>query len=248
MIPLSNPDLLSLHAQATPPPLIHPMALVETDRIGPRTKVWAFAHVLANATIGADCNICDHTFIEGGVRIGDRVTIKSGVFLWTNTVLEDDVFVGPGVLFTNDQRPRSRSWPEQYHGVHVHRGASIGAGAVLLPGIEIGEYAMVGAGAVVTRSVPAHAEVVGNPARQIGWVARDGSSTTCAHLPVGDGHDQQDGGSTSQVSGPVREAQQDALPVLAQNQSSQEHDCQHCQATGCTHRKDTDCGQRESAA
>jgi acetyltransferase-like isoleucine patch superfamily enzyme len=142
----------------------HACALVETELIGPGTRIWAFAHVMAGAQIGADCNICDHTYIEGDVVVGDRVTIKSGVYLWDGLRVGDDVFIGPQATFTNDPFPRSREGFECVATV-LERGASIGAGAVLLPGVRVGEQAMVGAGAVVTSDVPAYAVVVGNPAR-----------------------------------------------------------------------------------
>jgi UDP-2-acetamido-3-amino-2,3-dideoxy-glucuronate N-acetyltransferase len=147
---------------------IHPQALIEPGAIiGARTRIWAFSHVLGGAILGEDCNICDHTFIEGNVRLGNRVTIKCGVYLWDGLRLEDDVFVGPNATFTNDPFPRSKNhlegWPETF----VKRGASIGANATILPGLTIGEKAMVGAGAVVTRDVPAFAVVVGNPARVV---------------------------------------------------------------------------------
>jgi UDP-2-acetamido-3-amino-2,3-dideoxy-glucuronate N-acetyltransferase len=151
------------------PPFIHPHALVESDRIGAATRVWAFAHVMPGATIGAGCNICDHTYVEGGAVLGDRVTLKSGVYVWDGITIEDDVFVGPQATFTNDRRPRSRQ-PFTLEATTVRRGASIGAGAVILPGLQVGERAMVGAGAVVTRDVPAGATVVGNPARIVGTV------------------------------------------------------------------------------
>lgn len=150
----------------SPPPFIHERALVESDRIGSGTRVWAFAHVMADATIGQDCNICDHTYVEGNVIIGDRVTLKSGVFLWDGLRVEDDVFIGPQATFTNDLMPRSRQ-PFTLRETIIRRGASIGAGAVILPGVTIGERALVGAGAVVTKDVPADAVVVGNPARVI---------------------------------------------------------------------------------
>jgi acetyltransferase-like isoleucine patch superfamily enzyme len=144
--------------------LAHPQALVESRRVGPGTRIWAFAHVLPGATIGADCNVCDHVFIENDVFVGDRVTIKSGVQLWDGVTLEDDVFVGPNVTFANDNFPRSRRRPERFERTVVKAGASIGANATLLPGVTIGRLAMVGAGAVVTHDVPANAIVVGNPA------------------------------------------------------------------------------------
>ena len=156
-----------------PDALIHPQALVDAGAtIGPRTRVWAFAHVVKGAVIGEDCNICDHTFIEGGVRIGNRVTLKCGVYLWDGLVLEDDVFVGPCAAFTNDLRPRSGQHPGEYPTTRLQQGCSIGAGAVVLPGLSIGHWAMAGAGAVVTRDVPDHALVVGNPARFRRWICR----------------------------------------------------------------------------
>ncbi|MGA2600213.1 MAG: WxcM-like domain-containing protein [Bryobacteraceae bacterium] len=148
----------------------HPAAIVETARIGPRTRIWAFAHVLPGAAIGCDCNICDHTFVENDVVVGDRVTVKSGVQLWDGITLEDDVFVGPNATFTNDKFPRSRQHLKDFPKTRVRKGASIGANATILPGVEIGERAMVGAGAVVTRNVPADTIVTGNPARISGYV------------------------------------------------------------------------------
>jgi len=151
----------------------HPAAIVESNRIGARTRIWAFAHVLPGAVIGADCNICDHVFIEGDVRIGDRVTVKCGVQLWDGITLEDDVFVGPNATFTNDLVPRSKRPPSEFLKTIIKVGASIGANATILPGITIGRNAMVGAGAVVTHDVPAHALVIGNPAFINGYVDSD---------------------------------------------------------------------------
>lgn len=148
----------------------HPAAIVETEAIGGGTRVWAFAHILAGARVGSDCNICDHTFIENDVLIGDRVTVKCGVQLWDGVTLEDEVFVGPNATFTNDSFPRSRQHQESPSRTLVRRGASIGANATILAGITIGARAMVGAGAVVTRDVPADTIVAGNPARIIGYV------------------------------------------------------------------------------
>jgi acetyltransferase-like isoleucine patch superfamily enzyme len=153
---------------------LHENSIVEPGaRIGEGTRVWAFAHILPGAQIGADCNICDHTFIENEVIVGDRVTIKSGVQLWDGVILEEDVFVGPNATFTNDKFPRSKNYPDEFPKTVVRRGASIGANATILPGITIGAHAMVGAGAVVTRSVPPNAIVVGNPARIQGYVSTD---------------------------------------------------------------------------
>lgn len=163
----------------------HPAAIVETTHVGSGTRVWAFAHILPGAHIGRDCNICDHVFIENEVTIGDRVTIKCGVQLWDGVTLEDDVFIGPNATFTNDPFPRSRQRPERWKPTFVRRGASIGANATILPGITIGPEAMVGAGAVVTRDVPARCIVVGNPARIHGY-ANAGTPLT-AGTTVGKG-------------------------------------------------------------
>lgn len=144
---------------------IHRLADVQSSDIGPRSRIWQFVVILPGARIGTDANICSHCLIEGDVIIGDRVTVKSGVHLWDGVRLEDDVFVGPNVTFTNDTYPRSKRRPARFAVTVVQQGASIGAGAVLLPGLTIGAGAMVGAGAVVTRSVPRGTTVVGNPAR-----------------------------------------------------------------------------------
>jgi acetyltransferase-like isoleucine patch superfamily enzyme len=132
----------------------HPTALVESPRIGTRTRIWAYAHVLPDARIGEDCNICDHTFIENDVVIGNRVTIKCGVQLWDGIVLEDDVFVGPNATFTNDPFPRSERQLKGYAKTAVGRGVSIETSASLLPGAEIGLQFMVGTGGIVARNVP----------------------------------------------------------------------------------------------
>ena len=148
----------------------HPAALVESTRVGKRTRIWAFAHVLPGAVLGSDCNICDHVFIENDVSLGDRVTIKCGVQLWDGVTLENDVFVGPNATFTNDPFPRSKQYLEQPARTVVKAGASIGANATILPGITVGRGAMVGAGSVVTKDVPPNAIVVGNPAYIRGYV------------------------------------------------------------------------------
>lgn len=150
-----------------PDNFIHEKALVEDGaQIGANTRIWAFVHILPRAVIGRDCNICDHVFIENDVVIGDRVTIKCGVQIWDGLRIEDDVFIGPNATFTNDFFPRSRQSFELMR-TCVKKGASIGANATILPGITIGENAMVGAGAVVTKDVPAGMLVAGNPARII---------------------------------------------------------------------------------
>jgi len=158
----------------------HPAAIVESSKIGRGTRIWAFAHVLAGADVGAECNICDHVFIENEVVIGDRVTVKCGVQLWNGVTIEDDVFVGPNATFTNDRFPRSKRYPDSASRTVVCKGASVGANATILPGIRIGKLAMVGAGAVVTRDVPDHAIVVGNPARIEGYV----ETSRCVEAPL----------------------------------------------------------------
>lgn len=149
---------------------VHEHGLCESQHIGANTRIWAFTHILPNAKIGADCNICDHVFIENDVIVGDRVTVKCGVQLWDGVRLADDVFVGPNATFTNDLFPRSKAYPEQFSQTIVQQGASIGANATILAGITVGTNAMIGAGAVVTKSVPPNAIVVGNPAKIIGYV------------------------------------------------------------------------------
>jgi acetyltransferase-like isoleucine patch superfamily enzyme len=148
---------------------VHSHALVESTKIGDNTRIWAFAHVLPQATIGSDCNICDHVFIENDVLVGDRVTVKCGVQLWDGLRVADDVFIGPNATFTNDMYPRSKK-PFQLLTTVVERGATIGANATILPGLTIGAGAMVAAGAVVTKDVPAGALVAGNPARLIRYI------------------------------------------------------------------------------
>jgi len=148
----------------------HPNAIVESDQIGDGTRIWAFAHVLPGAVIGRECNICDHTFIENQVVIGNRVTIKCGVQVWDGITVEDNVFIGPNVTFTNDPFPRSKVHLAEYPRTVVRKNASIGANATILPGLVIGTGAMVGAGAVVTKEVPPNAVVFGNPAQIRGYV------------------------------------------------------------------------------
>ncbi len=149
---------------------VHPQALCETSAVGENTRIWAFAHVLPGARIGKDCNICDHVFIENDVVVGDRVTIKCGVQLWDGLRVADEVFIGPNVSFSNDKYPKSKQYQPKVEETYVGRGASIGGGASILPGLRIGARAMVGAGAVVTHDVPARAVVSGNPARIVGYV------------------------------------------------------------------------------
>jgi acetyltransferase-like isoleucine patch superfamily enzyme len=152
--------------------MIHPNAIVETTAIGAGTKIWAFAHVLEGARIGSDCNICDHTFIEADVTIGNKVTVKCGVQLWNGLRIEDNVFIGPNATFTNDIRPRSKAYPQKFSQTVLKCGASIGANSTIICGITIGRWAMVGAGSVVTADVPDFCLVYGNPARIQSYVCQ----------------------------------------------------------------------------
>ena len=149
---------------------IHSLADVAPCEIGEGTRVWQFVVILKGAKIGQDCNICAHTLIESDVIIGDNVTVKSGTHIWDGARIEDDVFIGPNATFTNDRMPRSKQYPDIFLSITLKKGCSIGANATLLPGITIGEKAMVGAGAVVTKDVPDYAVVVGNPAKIIRYM------------------------------------------------------------------------------
>jgi len=149
---------------------VHPTADVLSKSIGDHTRIWQFVVILPRAIIGRECNVCSHCFIEDDVEIGDRVTIKNGVQLWNGLRVESDVFIGPNATFTNDKFPRSLAHKQELPITVLRAGSSIGASATILPGLTIGTRAMVGAGAVVTRSVPPNAMVVGNPARIVGYV------------------------------------------------------------------------------
>ena len=163
----------------------HPKALIDEGvSIGKGTRVWAFAHVVKGAVVGEDCNVCDHTFVEGGVRIGNRVTVKCGVFLWDGLTSEDDVFIGPGAVFTNDSRPRSKKHLQSPVPILLKEGCTLGANSTTLPGVTIGRWAMVGAGSVVTRDVPDYALVVGSPARFRAWICQCGEKLFSASGPL----------------------------------------------------------------
>jgi len=142
---------------------IHPLSDVQARNIGRNTRVWQYVVILRGATIGDDCNICSHCFIENDVVIGNRVTVKCGVRIWDGVTIEDDVFIGPNATFTNDKFPRSKDYKEPAKTL-VKRNSSIGANATILSHIEIGENAMVAAGAVVTKDVSPGTVVAGNPA------------------------------------------------------------------------------------
>jgi acetyltransferase-like isoleucine patch superfamily enzyme len=149
---------------------VHPQGINESSTVGDGTRIWAFAHILPGARLGCDCNICDGVFIENDVQVGDRVTIKNGVQLWDGLRVEDDVFIGPNATFTNDRFPRSKAHQAVIPVTRIARGASIGANATIMPGIHVGQHAMVGAGSMVTSDVPPFAMVTGNPARITGYV------------------------------------------------------------------------------
>jgi acetyltransferase-like isoleucine patch superfamily enzyme len=162
---------------------VHSSAIVETTQIGEGTHIWAYTHVMRDVPIGANCNIGDHCFIESGATVGNQVTIKNGNMIWEGVHLEDGVFVGPLVVFTNDLYPRSPRLPQMRNRYAdrgwlkptlIKRGASLGAGSVILAGNTIGEFCMVGAGSIVNKSLPPHALAVGSPARVRGWVCECG--------------------------------------------------------------------------
>jgi acetyltransferase-like isoleucine patch superfamily enzyme len=163
-------------------PFVHDRALCESMDVGGGTRVWAFAHVMKGAKVGEDCNLCDHSFIESGAVLGNRVTVKNAVLVWDKVTIEDDVFLGPNMVFTNDMNPRVafKKPPEKFLPTLVKRGSSIGANATIVCGVTLGENCFVGAGAVVIRDVPAHALVAGNPSRRIGWVCACGEKLSPA--------------------------------------------------------------------
>lgn len=178
-------------------PFVHPDGRCESADVGAGSRVWAFAHVLDGAHVGEDCNICDHAFVEGGAWIGDRVTVKNAVLVWDGVTVEDDVFLGPAMIFTNDLQPRAhiKKGRSEFVPTLVQRGATIGANATIVCGTTVGAHAFVAAGAVVTRDIPAHALVMGNPAKQVGWVCLCGRrldellSCECGHKFVISGDD-----------------------------------------------------------
>ena len=154
--------------------MIHTLSEVQTDKIGEGTQIWQFSIVLKGARIGKNCNINCYVFIENDVIIGDMVTIKPCVQIWDGTRIEDSVFIGPNVTFTNDLTPRSKRYPGKFEQTIVRKGASVGANSTILAGKVIGEYAMIGAGSVITKDVPPHTLWVGNPGKHSGYVTKDG--------------------------------------------------------------------------
>ncbi|MCF8255111.1 MAG: N-acetyltransferase [Bacteroidia bacterium] len=155
----------------------HETAIIDEGcTIGEGTKVWHFSHVMSNCVIGENCNIGQNVVVSPEVVLGRNVKVQNNVSIYTGVICEDDVFLGPSMVFTNVINPRSAvSRREEYKPTLVRKGASIGANATIVCGNEIGAYAMVGAGAVITKPVPAYALVVGNPAKQIGWVSEYGN-------------------------------------------------------------------------
>lgn len=144
--------------------MIHPTSEVQSSNIGSNTNIWQYCVILENARIGNNCNINFNVFIENDVIIGDNVTVKSGVQLWDGIIIEDNVFIGPNVTFTNDKYPRSKQYPKEFQKIIIRKGASIGAGSVILGGIQIGVNSMIGAGSVVTKNIPSNELWMGNPA------------------------------------------------------------------------------------
>lgn len=155
--------------------MIHALSDVQSQNIGVDTYIWQYTIILKNAAIGKNCNINCHVFIENDVIVGNNVTIKPGVYIWDGITIEDDVMIGPNVTFTNDKLPRSKNKNYKMELTTVKMGASIGAGATILCGIEIGAFALIGAGALVTKDIPERALVIGSPARIVGWVNEDGT-------------------------------------------------------------------------
>jgi serine acetyltransferase len=154
---------------------IHPLADVQTEQIGADTMIWQYSVVLKGASIGANCNINCHVFVENDVQIGNNVTIKSGNYLWDGLLIGNNVFVGPNVTFTNDRTPRSKQYPDSFQKTVIKNYASVGAAAIIMGGVTVGEYAMIGAGSLVTKDVPDRALVYGSPAVIKGWLNDDGT-------------------------------------------------------------------------
>jgi acetyltransferase-like isoleucine patch superfamily enzyme len=153
----------------------HKLSDVQSEKIGEGTTIWQFVVVLPDAAIGDNCNINSHVFIENDVVIGNNVTVKSGVQIWDGIRLEDNVFIGPNVTFTNDLVPRSKQYPKAFEKTIIKKGASIGANATILAGNGIGEYALIGAGSIVTKNVGKNELWIGNPSKHIGYVTKEGN-------------------------------------------------------------------------
>lgn len=154
--------------------MIHPLSDVKTKHIGEDTNIWQFCVVFPEARIGSNCNICANVLIENDVVIGNNVTVKSGVQIWDGATIEDNVFIGSNVTFTNDLAPRSKIHSKEYEKIIIKKGASIGANSTIVAGITIGEYALIGAGSVVTKDIKSNTLWYGNPAKQQGFITNEG--------------------------------------------------------------------------
>lgn len=157
--------------------MVHLLADCMKDNVPDSTKIWQFCVIFPECKIGENCNICANVLIENDVVIGNNVTIKSGVQIWDGVTIEDNVFIGPNVTFTNDLVPRSKVYPENFNKTIVKRGASIGANSTIVAGNVIGEYALIGAGSVVTKNIPDRTVWFGNPASLKGYITEDGKIT-----------------------------------------------------------------------
>lgn len=167
------------------PFFVHPNAMVASETIGKGTRIWAFSNVQKDVVIGEDCNICDHCFVESRVVMGHRVTVKNGVSLWDGMTIEDNVFIGPNAVFTNDIYPRSKVYHEQVDRTLLKEGCTIGANAVVVAGHTVGRWAMIGAGAVVTKNIPDYTLWFGNPARFVAYVCKCAERLSFAKGPDG---------------------------------------------------------------
>ena len=158
--------------------MIHPTAIVHTKHVGAHTNIWQFVVILEDVRIGDHCNINGFVGLDNDIVIGDHVTIKSGTFIGSGVRVEDHVFIGPYVCFVNDRHPRSRVQPDHRPIITLEEGCTIGAQVIIMEGIRVGRYAMVGAGSILTQDVPPHALVTGRPARRVGWVDHAGHPLT----------------------------------------------------------------------
>lgn len=188
---------------------VHPSAIVDDGAVlGPGCRVWHWVHISAGARIGARCSFGQNVYVGNDVRIGDNVKVQNNVSIYDAVTLEDDVFCGPSMVFTNVYNPRAAVVrKDEYRRTHVRRGATLGANCTLVCGITVGEYAFVGAGAVVQRDVPDHALMVGVPARQVGWMSRHGERLS---LPL-----QGDGSAACPATGEAYELSQGRVRLRA---------------------------------
>ena len=153
---------------------IHPLSDCKSEHVGENTNIWQFCVIFKNARIGKNCNICANVLVEDDVIIGDNVTVKSGVQLWNGVRIEDNVFIGPNVTFTNEHFSRSKQYPDHFEQTIIKKGASLGANCTVIAGNTVGENALIGAGSVVTKDIPANSVWYGNPIRQRGYITHSG--------------------------------------------------------------------------